>query len=209
MKQRLLGVELLLLAALITGCRTTHIQTPPVQTVPAPKQTLQEKKSALKSKQKSPTLPAVLGGMVQSDEWVIYKDKEQEEFKGNVFYDNGIYTFKAGYALSDRKNHTFTASQNVYVKQQEPGTVYEATADNARYNYQTGKGVLTASAKKQVRLQLQEGTQQTVTAHANRVQFDTNAQIFVLSGNVLVTRVTPEGTQTARAQKATLKQLEN
>ena len=198
------------LVLVVTGCRGVQVQTP-TETVTRPaKQTLAQKKSALSQrKQAAAQLPEVLGGIVQSDEWVIYKDKEQEEFTGHVFYDNGAYTFKSNYALSDRKNHTFTASGNVYAKQKDAqNTIYEAYADYARYNYQTGKGILKSTTKNPVRLILTDSTQ-PVTAHAKQISFDTNQQIFILTGNVDAKRTTVEGTQIMKADKATLKQLED
>ena len=36
-------------------------------------------------------LNALLGGSVQSDKWLINREKEQEEFIGNVRYQNDIY----------------------------------------------------------------------------------------------------------------------
>ena len=198
------------LVLVVTGCRGVQVQTP-TETVTRPaKQTLAQKKSALSQrKQAAAQLPEVLGGIVQSDEWVIYKDKEQEEFTGHVFYDNGAYTFKSNYALSDRKNHTFTASGNVYAKQKDAqNTIYEAYADYARYNYQTGKGILKSTTKNPVRLILTDSTQQ-VTAQAKQISFDTNQQIFILTGNVDAKRTTVEGTQIMKADKATLKQLED
>ncbi len=194
----------------LAGCHGVQMQTPSTQAVTQPaKQTLAQKKAALSQKKKSATqIPEVLGGIVKSDEWVIYKDEKKEEFKGHVFYDNNTYTFKSNYALSDRKNNTFTASGNVYAKQKEPDTTYEAYADYARYNYKTGKGLLKSTTKNPVRLILTDNTQ-TVTAQAKQISFDTNTQVFVLTGKVDAKRVTPEGTQTMKADKATVKQQED
>ncbi len=196
---------------LLTGCRGVQMQPPTTQAVTQPaKQTLAQKKSALSQKKKSALqLPEVLGGIVKSDEWIIYKDEKKEEFKGNVFYNNDIYTFKSNYALSDRQNNTFTASGNVYAKHKdEQNTVYEAYADYARYNYKTGKGLLKSTTKKPVRLILTDNTQ-TVTAQAKQISFDTNTQVFILTGQVDAKRVTAEGTQTMKADKATVKQQED
>lgn len=195
----------------LQACHTVRVETPTVEQLPEkPRQTLQEKKDALKNKQKSASqVPEVLGGIVQSDQWTIYKEEQQEEFTGHVFYDNGIYTFKAGYALSDRKKGTVTARQDVYLKQHaRKAPSYEAWADYAHYNYQTGKGVLKSTSKNPARLRLQDDTQ-TITARAKHISFDTNAQIFVLTGNVYAQRTVAEGTQTVQADKATFKQLEN
>ena len=175
----------------LQACHTVRVETPTVEQLPEkPRQTLKEKKDALKTKQKSASqVPEVLGGIVQSDQWTI--------------------TFKAGYALSDRKKNTVTARQDVYLKQHaRKAPTYEAWADYAHYNYQTGKGVLKSSSKNLARLRLQDNTQ-TITARAKHISFDTNAQIFVLTGNVYAQRTVADGTQTVQADKATFKQLEN
>ena len=200
----------LVLAGLLCACHTVRMQTPVITNPPQPRQTLQQKKQAFQDKQKaSRQIPEVLGGLVQSDEWVIYKDKEQEEFTGHVSYDNGIYVFLAGYALSDRKRHTVTARQNVYLKQHErKGPTYEAWGDWAHYNYQTGKGILKSTSKNPAKLRLQDENQ-TITARAQRIDFDTAQQVFIFTGHVEAQRTTPEGTQTLQAGKVTFKQPQN
>ncbi|MBP5429705.1 MAG: LPS export ABC transporter periplasmic protein LptC [Elusimicrobiaceae bacterium] len=209
MKQ-LLVVFSILGTILLVGCRTAQVPSPDIQNIPQPKQTLAQKKASLKGKtQAASAVPEALGGLVKSDEWVIYKDKQQEEFKGHVSYDNGIYVFKSGYALSDRAQNTITASQNVYLKQQNPqGPTYQIQCDWGRYNYKTGKGTLKSASKNPVRLNMQDATQ-TVTARAKQITFNTTTQIFILTGDVHATRTTPEGTQTMQADKATVKQLED
>ncbi len=204
-------ILLLFISLFLNACYRTQVKAPSVQNIPQPKQALAQKKEVLQKKKKSASkLPEVLGGIVKSDEWIIYKEQEQEEFKGHVFYDNGQYVFKANYALSDRKQHSATARGNVYLKQKElhEPTTYEAWADHAYYNYKTGKGFLKSTSKTPARLQLTD-TAQTVTATAKHISFDTLSQIFILTGNVHAKRITPDGTQTLQADKVTVKQLEN
>ena len=183
---------------LLGACHSTQVPAPSIQN--EPKQVLTQKKETLQAKKKSAAqLPEVLGGIVQSDEWIIYKDKAQEEFKGHVFYDNDIYTFKADYALSDRNQHSATARGHVYLKQQEPhNPTYEAWGDYGRYNYQTGKGILKSTSKNPARLQITEDTQ-TITARAQQISFNTTTQLFVLTGNVEIQRTTQGNTQTLQA----------
>ena len=200
---------LLLSAVCVSGCKTVRIEGPALH-VPPVKNRLNLAKNSLKDKTKNMQLPPVLGGLIASDSWVIYKDKQQEEFKGHVSYDNGVYTFRADYALSERAQNRFTARGNVYVKQAEPGApVYEAYADYARYNYQTQKGFLKASKKNPVRLIYREGKEPPVTAYAQEAGFDLDQGLFVLEGDVRVERPAPEGMQTLKAQKATFKQNQN
>lgn len=202
--------SLITCCVLLGACRGGQVEAPVMQNPLQPQQTLAQKKASLRQKKKSATqVPEVLGGIVKSDEWVIYKEKEQEEFKGHVSYDNDVYTFKADYGLSERKQNTFTATRNVYIRQKDPqGPTYEVWTDYGRYNYKTGKGILKSTSTRPTRLTLTEPTQ-TVQARARYISFDTNAQIFVLTGNVYVKRITTEGTQILQADKVTVKQLEN
>ena len=181
-----------------SACRSTQIDAPSVQN--EPKQALAQKKESLQAKKKTASqLPEVLGGIVQSDEWIIYKEKEKEEFKGHVFYDNDIYTFKADYALSDRKQNSVTVQGHAYLKQQEPqNPTYEAWGDYARYNYKTGKGILKSTSKNPARLQITDSAQ-TITARAKQISFNTTTQVFVLTGNVHVERTTQGNTQILQA----------
>lgn len=195
---------------ILSGCRTVHADLPDTKAVSRPaKRALQTKKENLKMKQKSPVWPESLGGLVKSDEWIIYKDAQQEELKGHVSYDNGVYAFNAGYLLSDRKNQTVTAQQKVYIKQHEPQSpTYEVYADWARYYYQTGKGQLKSLSKNPLRFVVTD-TAQTITATAQQADFNTQTQTATLTGKVIATRVTPEGTQTMNADKVTFKQKED
>ena len=49
----------------------------------------------------------------------------------------------------------------------------------------------------------------SITANAQKVTFDLDSQVYTLEGNVNVNRVTPEGTQTFRAEKALFRQAED
>lgn len=196
--------------ALLSGCKTVRADGPEISIPPA-QQHLFKAKSELKNKRKKAAeIPPVLGGVVQSDSWVIYKDKQQEEFTGNVSYDNGSYAFKADYALSERAKSLFSARGNVWLRQTErDGSFHEAYADKAQYNYKTQKGSLSANRGKTVKLVLTDEKKQTVTAYAGKVTFDLNEKVFILQNNVRVERPMPEGTEILTAQKATYKQAEN
>lgn len=197
-------------AVFLNGCKTVRAEGPEIP-APAAKPRLAAAKQNWQNKRKQAAeIPPVLGGVVQSDSWVIYKDKQQEEFTGNVSYDNGSYAFKADYALSERALSRFSARGHVWLRQTErDGSFYEAYADSARYNYKTQKGRLDANRGKTVKLVLTDEKKQTVTAYAGKVSFDLNEKIFVLQNNVRVERPTPEGLEILTADKATYKQAEN
>lgn len=199
-------------ACLWLAACATKIQTrPDAVTVPEAKPKLQAAKQSLKNKQQAATqVPPVLGGLVQSDSWVIYKDKQQEEFKGHVSYDNDYYSFRSDYALSERALSRFSARGNVFLRQKaEDGTIYEAHASRAVYNYKTQKGHLYGSAKKPVKLVYSSPKENTVTATAENADFDLTERIFILQKDVRIERPTETGLQTLTAQKATFKQAQD
>lgn len=211
MAKRPLSIFIILPTLLWMGaCHAVKIETPAPVTI-HPKATLsQAKKSLAPKKLAVQELPATLGGLVQSDSWVIYKDKSQEEFIGHVSYDNGTYIFRSDYALSDRAKSTFSAKGNVFLRQNNPdGAFYQAQADNGFYNYRTQRGNLSARGKNFITLVFRDEKNQTTTATARKAHFDLNQKIYVLEKDVHIEREAPNGTQTITAQKATVKQLQD
>lgn len=200
----------LLLGVLAAGCYSVKVSAPAVET---PKQAVKVKQAREQLKLKKQTakeIPSVLGGIVQSDSWIIYKDKQQEEFSGNVSYDNGAYVFKADYALSERALNRITARGNVYVKQTEKdGSFYEAFAGWARYNYQTQKGSVKGTKKVPVKLVYRDEKNQLTTALADYIDFDLGTRTFELAGNVRVVREGPESTQHLSADNVFIRQDDN
>lgn len=193
-----------------TAC-TTVKKEGPVLPSPAVKPRLETAKNSLKNKKTNLTaVPEVLGGLVQSDSWVIYKEEQKEEFTGNVSYDNGAYQFKADYALSQRALSLFTARGHVFLKQNEPdGSYYQAQADRAQFNYRTQKGTLSSVGKNRIFLQAKDSKGQLATARAKKGSFDLQEKIFVLEGDVFIERPTLQGVDTLQADKVTLKQLQD
>ncbi len=192
------------------ACHPVKVEGPAPVTVHPKVALSQAKKSVAPQKLPTQQLPQTLGGLVQSDSWVIYKDKEQEEFSGHVSYDNGTYIFRADYALSDRARQTFSAKGHVFLRQNNPdGSFYQAQAQRGTYNYRTQQGLLDATTQTPVILTYQDEKGNLSTARAKQVRFDLNQKIYILEKNVHITRVTAQGTQTATAQKATVKQMQN
>lgn len=77
---------------LAAACATVKQEGP---AVPAPGPKISRAKDALKRKTPKFNAPQTLGGLIASDSWTVYPEKQQEEFKGHVSYDNGVYTFRA------------------------------------------------------------------------------------------------------------------
>lgn len=205
MKKSIYFFPFLLLPLLAAGCASVKMEGPVLKN-PVPKVV----KATEKAKEKKPTfeVPKTLGGIVSSDSWVIYPEKEQEEFKGHVYYDNGVYTFRSDYALSDRKKGTFSASGNVYIKQAPAqGPVYEAQADSGFYNYTSATGELRSTNKNNfVRLKYTDIDHITTNAQARRATFNINNQTYNLYQNVTLRRPTEYGLATVTADKLSVRQ---
>ncbi|MCQ2410962.1 MAG: LptA/OstA family protein [Elusimicrobiaceae bacterium] len=211
MKLSSVYLPLLLGTVLFTSaCHTVRVEGPALPSTTPAHKLQQVKKNFTPKKLAKNELPPVLGGLVQSDSWIIYQDKKQEEFKGHVSYENDAYVFRADYALSDRAHSTFQAKGNVFLRQQQPdGSFYEAEAHQAYYDYQKQKGNLTWDGTTRVLLRQQDEKGQPAIARARRVTFDLNQRTYVLQGDVHIQRPSLRGTQTITAQKATFKQLQD
>ncbi|MGB2579086.1 lipopolysaccharide assembly outer membrane protein LptD (OstA) [Elusimicrobium simillimum] len=78
--------------------------------------------------------PGLLGGMLKSDKWIVKRDKQQEEFIGNVSYQSKFYKLKADRAVSDRAKDTFTIFGNTYLMNKDAdGKMVEMYSDNAKF----------------------------------------------------------------------------
>ena len=212
MKKFLSFPFLLLTVALLAGCFS--IKNQQEITVQGPDLTSAKAALAQKTQQIKKTksaLPEVLGGVVSSDRWIVYKEKEEEEFEGNVRYDNGTYIFRAQYALSQRKKHLLTAKDSVYIKKnQSDKSYYELYADYVSYNYSTANGQAKANRKRKIKLVYQNPQGDLVTALARRGDFNTKEQTYVLTGDVFITHVDALGKKsTLRADKISARQKDN
>ena len=204
----------LFLPLLLAGCfslsdkKEYSVAVPPTAAAQAAE--AQQKARDLKNKKFS-SLPDTLGGVVSSDRWVIYKEKAEEEFEGNVHYDNGIYVFRAGYALSQRKKNLLTAKEDVYLRYNENKNVwYELYADKAVYNYQSGEGNAEAAGKKKIKLVYHTAQNELITAWARKAEFNTQTEVYHLTGSVFVTYRNAAGKiSTLKAKEIIAKQKDN
>lgn len=157
------------------------------------------------------SLPDTLGGVVSSDRWVVYQEREEEEFEGNVSYDGGLYAFRCDYALSQRKKNLFTARGNVWARKNEPqNAFYELSADRAVYNYQTGRGEASARKGKNIELTYQNAQGALTRAFAQRAEFDVKERVYRLIGGARVVYTAADGQQiTLRAQQITAREKDN
>lgn len=203
---------ILLSGALIVGaCSSVKVETPALQVPPQVSRVKEARHQLQAKKQTAKEIPPVLGGLVESDSWIIYKDKQQEEFSGNVSYDNGTYKFKADYVLSERAKSRLTARGNVYLRQTDSdGSFYEAFADKAQYNYKTQKGEVWSPKNAPVKLIYGDAKKQISTALADHITFDLDTNTFELTGDVRLERPSAEnGTQHLRADRVFIRQSDN
>lgn len=196
-------------AGLLGGCFS--LQDKPAAAPAAPQAAAAQK--ARQTRQKNTpsfSMPSSLGGILSSDNWTVYKDKEEEEFEGQVSYDSDAYVFRADYVLSQRKKNTLTARGQVYLRKNEPdGAWYELRAQRVTYNYQTGQGRADAAAGQFVQLVYTYATGEKLTARARQADIHTQDQTYRLRGQAVLTRTDALGqTVTLRADQISVRQAE-
>jgi len=128
-------------------------------------------------------LSMLLGGMVKSDKWIIRKDSFEEEFIGNVHYENEIYKVLADKALSKRKDKTYELSGNVFASRTEDNTVLTLNANRVFYNQKKDTGFANSSKKAQVKI-IYTTPENVYTLLANKVEFSNKANFFKATGKV-------------------------
>ncbi len=199
-------------AVCLSGCFSltdTQTSAPALPVTASLEQAAEQKKQSLATlKPSAVSLPEALGGILSSDRWTVYQEKEEEEFEGNVHYDNGQYIFRAGYALSQRKQNLFTAREKVYLRRNEPdGVWYELHAPQAVYNYKTGWGQAEAPSGQQIKLVYHTAKGDLITAYARRAEFNTKQQTYVLAGRARVLHQNAQGQLTTlKADRISVKQ---
>lgn len=126
-------------------------------------------------------LSALLGGSVKSDRWLINRDKEQEEFIGNVKYSNETINLKADYALSQRKEKTYLLRGNILASQTLPDNFIQIKAEELFYNNKTLKGYALGKKNKQVE-GIYKTLNNTFNLYGDRVDFDkTRGDLITIS----------------------------
>ena len=128
-------------------------------------------------------LSMLLGGMIKSDKWIIRKDSFEEEFIGNVYYENEIYKISADKALSKRKEKTYELSGNVFLSRTENNTTITLNAGRVFYDQKKDIGFANAVNKKQVKI-VYITPKNVYTLLANKVEFSKKANFFKASGKV-------------------------
>ena len=119
---------------------------------------------------------------MQSDTWLINRDKEQEEFIGNVRYKNDNYSLQSDYALSKRKDKTYFLKGNIIASQTLPDTFTQVKAEKFFYNNKTSKGYALGKKGKQVE-GLYKTLNNTFNIYGDRIDFDKNDNFAQISGS--------------------------
>lgn len=128
-------------------------------------------------------LSMLLGGMVKSDKWIIRKDSFEEEFVGNVHYENEMYKIFADKALSKRKEKIYELSGNVFLSRTEDNTTITLNANRVFYNQKKDTGFANSSKKAQVKI-VYTTPENVYTLLANKVEFSNKANFFKATGKV-------------------------
>ena len=128
-------------------------------------------------------LSMLLGGMVKSDKWIIRKDSFEEEFIGNVHYENEMYKISADKALSKRKDKTYELFGNVFLSRTEEDTILTLSANRVFYNQKKDMGFAESSKKSQVKI-VYTTPENVYTLLANKVEFSNKANFFKATGKV-------------------------
>jgi len=128
-------------------------------------------------------LSMLLGGMVKSDKWIIRKDSFEEEFIGNVHYENEMYKISADKALSKRKEKTYELSGNVFLSRTENDTTITLNAGRVFYNQKKDTGFALSAKKSQVKI-VYTTPENVYTLLANKVEFSNKANFFKATGKV-------------------------
>lgn len=128
-------------------------------------------------------LSMLLGGMVKSDKWIIRKDSFEEEFIGNVRYENEMYKILADKALSKRKDKTYELSGNVFLSRSENNATITLNAGRVFYNQKKDTGFATSSKKAQVKI-VYTTPENVYTLLANKIEFSNKANLFKATGKV-------------------------
>ena len=143
-------------------------------------------------------LSALLGGMVKSDKWIIRKDVFEEEFIGNVHYENDTYKVSADRALSKRKLKNYELSGNVFLSRKDGENILTLTADKVFYDQNKDLGFAKKGKKEQVKI-LYHTPENIYTLLADEVKFSKQASFFEIIGKVKLS----DKNNTLNAEEAT------
>ena len=136
--------------------------------------------------QEEQDLSVLLGGMIKSDKWIIRKDAMEEEFIGNVHYENETYKLQADKALSRRKLKNYELSGNVLLSRKDKDTILTLTAGRVYYDQNKDTGFANAAKKGQVKI-VYNTPDNTYTLLADKIEFSKQANFLKATGKIKLT----------------------
>lgn len=130
--------------------------------------------------------PRTAGAVVMSDEWIIRKEKGEEEFKGNVRLDQGPDALRAGWALYDKGRGLWKARGDVRAtRTDDQGGTAEVQGDEGSYRLADRSGELTGRPLRFSRSFKDEaGAGHRWDGSAAKAAYDGKAATLRLSGGV-------------------------
>jgi lipopolysaccharide export system protein LptA len=135
-----------------------------------------------KAQQQEGDLSALLGGVVQSDSWIIRKEKFEEEFTGNVRYKNDIYDIRADKALSKRKEQSYLLGGNVSASRSQDGVKARITAQKFFYNKLKDEGYALCGKNKQISAVYETGGA-SYKLYGDRFDFSNKFTLYKITGH--------------------------
>lgn len=128
-------------------------------------------------------LSALLGGLVSSDNWIIRKDKLEEEFVGNVRYQNDIYDIRADKALSRRAAQTYQLEGNVSARRSDIDYTASIAAGKIFYDNRAKSGYARGDGKNQVSIFYQPQGAKAYTLYGDQINFSDSFAAYHAAGN--------------------------
>jgi len=125
--------------------------------------------------------------VVQSDEWVVRRDEQQEEFRGHVRLDHAPHHLEADWALFQRPPGLWKVRGRVHLRRDLPeGETWQAWGDEGEYRLGSKKGELWGT---QGPLRITRSFSDSTGTHlwtgsARKAEWDGQAQVLHLIGDV-------------------------
>ncbi|MFH1618342.1 MAG: hypothetical protein ABIG11_00395 [bacterium] len=152
---------------------------------------------AVESKKTSFSSPSLAGGVVRSEKWIIRRDKGEEEFEGNVSYNQGGHQFKADWALYRKNLGRWDAKKNIYGSRLWPdGSRTQCYGDSAEFFQESlpdgrqagGRSIVYAGESLRVKLIHEEPSYGIWNSLSDKAVLEQKNSTLHLSGNVFFTR---------------------
>ncbi|MCX7905072.1 MAG: hypothetical protein N2446_00025 [Elusimicrobiales bacterium] len=139
-----------------------------------------------------------MGSLVKSDIWEIDRTKKTEIFKGNVFFENKFYLFKAENAIYNHQTKKWNIFGNVYCKKKIDLVKYlEIKCERAIYDQNTQKGFLYSNKVNNIEIKYFETDQNIYKAFSEEAVLNIIDKEIFLNKNfkIIVSSITGNSNQ--------------